>query len=225
MNEIRVLLVDDHVQLRSAVRRLIESQPDMQLVAEAGSVREAVHLVQDEALTVVVMDLSLPDGDGIVATAEILQRRPDLRVLGLSRHEDPGHVARMRAAGASGYVLKRNAGVGLLTAIRTVAAGRTYIDPAFASKPREPQSFHTSTAAQVAVRAPAATESELCQDEVAVLQRVAGSHSNREIAEELGMPITAVIEHKAQAMAKLGLNTRIDVVRYVESRGWKRETS
>ena len=75
------------------------------------------------------------------------------------------------------------------------------------------------------MRAPATTESELSQDEVAVLQRVAGSHSNREIVEELGMSITAVVEHKAQAMAKLGLNTRIDVVRYVEAQGWKRETS
>jgi DNA-binding NarL/FixJ family response regulator len=197
----------------------------MQLVAEAGSVREAVHLAHEAALTVVVMDLSLPDGDGIVATAEILQRRPDLRVLGLSRHEDSGHVARMQAAGASGYVLKSNAGAGLLTAIRTVAAGGTYIDPAFASKARASPPEQKSPIVQEEVRVPAATGSELSPDEEAVLQGVAWSHSNREIAEEPGMPITAVVEHKIQAMAKLGLNTRIDVIRYAEAQGWKRETS
>jgi DNA-binding NarL/FixJ family response regulator len=122
MNEIQVLLVDDHAQLRAELRRLIDNQPEIGLVAEAGGAQEAVRLALHSSFTVVVMDLSLPDGDGITATAQILQQRPELSVLGLSRHEDVGYVKRMLAVGARGYVLKRNIPDRLLTAIRTVAA-------------------------------------------------------------------------------------------------------
>ncbi len=225
MCEIRVLLVDDHAELRAELRRLIEGQPDLRLVAEAGGAQQAVRLAREQSLTVVVMDLSLPDVDGIMATTQIMQQRPELWVVGLSRHEEPGHLARMLAAGASGYVLKHNAAKGLLTAIRTVAAGGTYIDPSFASKPRQAQPEHKSPIVQEAVPAPADPPSELRADEVAVLECVAWGYSNREIADQLGMPVTAVVEHKTQAMDKLGLSTHVDVVRYAEARGWKHEES
>lgn len=220
MNKIGVLLVDDHAGLRAVLRRLIEDQRDLRLVAEASGAREAVHLALTEALTVVVMDLSLPDGDGITATTEILQRRPELRVLGLSRHEDGGHVQRMLAAGACGYVFKHNAADGLLTAIRTVAAGGTYIDPAFGSKQQEPKPPHRDTPrAAMGVRAD--TRSELTAEEQAVLKQVAAGFSNGEIAQQLDLLVPAVAEHKARAMQKLGLRTRIDVIRYAETLGWK----
>lgn len=225
MDDIRVLLVDDHVGLRAELRRLLTGQPDIQLVAEAGGARETVRLALAEALTVVVMDLSLPDGDGITATAEIVQQRPELRVLGLSQHEDPGHLKRLLAVGARGYVLKRNAADGLLTAIRAVAVGGTYIDPSFANKQSEPQPERDDRAVQVIPPAPAATTEALGVDELAVLQRVAWGYSNREIAEQLGMALTDVAAHRAQAMQKLGLRTRIDIVRYAEAQGWKREES
>jgi two-component system, NarL family, response regulator NreC len=223
MHEIRVLLVDDHAELRAELRRLIDSQPDLRLVAEAGGAQEAVRLAMEQSLMVVVMDLSLPDGDGITGTAAIVQQRPELRVIGLSRHDDPGHVARMLAAGASGYVVKTNAAQELIPAIRTVAAGGTYIDPSFVSKPRESPPEHRSPIVQEGGRVPAAMGCELSPDELAVLQRVAWGHNNREIADQLGMPVTAVVERKTQAMGKLGLSTRVDVIRYAEARGWKRE--
>jgi DNA-binding NarL/FixJ family response regulator len=223
MNEIQVLLVDDHAQLRAELRRLIDSQPDLRLAAEAGGTQEAVRLALQGSFTVVVMDLSLPDGDGITATAEIMRQRPELRVLGLSRHEEVGYVERMLAAGARGYVLKRNIADGLLTAIRTVAAGGTYIDPSFVSKqPAQPREYGGITARE-AVRAPAATDSDLSANEIAVLKRVAWGHSNREITEQLGMAEAAVAQHKVRAMQKLGLRMRIDVIRYAEAQGWRRD--
>lgn len=223
MHEIRVLLVDDHAELRAEVRRLITDQPDIQLVAEAGSAQEAVRLALQGSPTVVVMDLSLPDGNGIMVTAELVQQRPDLRVLGLSRHENPRHVQRMLAVGACGYVLKRNAATELLTAIRMVAAGRTYIDPAVGSKHRKLSPEQGDRGVPDVVPAPATPTEALSADEAAVLQRVAWGHSNREIADQLGMEPMAVTAHKAQAMQKLGLRTRSDVLRYAEAQGWTRE--
>jgi DNA-binding NarL/FixJ family response regulator len=223
MNEIHVLLVDDHAKLRAELRRLIDSQPDLRLAAEAGGAQEAVRLALQGSFTVVVMDLSLPDGDGITATAEIMQLRPELRVLGLSRHEEVGYVERMLAAGARGYVLKRNIASGLLTAIRTVAAGGTYIDSSFVSKqPAQPREYGGITARE-AVRALTATDSDLSANEIAVLKRVAWGHSNREITEQLGMAEAAVAQHKVRAMQKLGLRMRIDVIRYAEAQGWRRD--
>lgn len=221
MNHIRVLLVDDHAGLRAQLRQLISSQPDLQLVAEAGGAQEAVEIALREALTVVVMDLSLPGGDGITATAEILRLRSELRVLGLARHEDREYLERMLAAGACGYVLKHHIATGLLPAIRTAAAGGTYVDPAFAAKQRERPSAD-STTTQEAVRALAATAGELTAEEEAVLRRVAAGYSNGEIAQQLDLLVPAVAEHKARAMQKMGLRTRIDVVRYAEAQGWKR---
>jgi DNA-binding NarL/FixJ family response regulator len=221
MNEIQVLLVDDHAQLRAELRRLIDNQPDLRLAAEAGGAQEAVRLALQGSFTVVVMDLSLPDGDGITATAEIVQQRPELRVLGLSRHEEVGYVERMLTAGARGYVLKRNIADGLLTAIRTVAAGGTYIDPSFVSKQPAQLPEYSGITVREVMRAPGATDSDLSADEIAVLKHIAWGYSNREITEQLGMAEATVVEHKVRAMQKLGLRMRIDVIRYAESQGWR----
>lgn len=221
MNEIRVLLVDDHAELRAHMKQLISSQPDLQLVAEAGGAREAARLALEEAPTVVVMDLSLPDGDGISATAEILQQCPELCVLGLTRHEERGYLERMLAAGARGYVLKHHIATELLAAIRTVAVGGTYIDPAFDQKQRE-HPLVGSTSEREAIYPSAAATSELTIEEEIVLKQVAAGYSNNEIAQQLGMLVSAVAEYKAHAMQKLSLRTRIDVIRYAEAQGWKR---
>ena len=221
MHEIRVLLVDDHAALRAQLRQLISSQSDLHLVAEAGGAQEAVAIALRESLTVIVMDLSLPDGDGITATAEIVQQRPELRVLGLTLLEDHRYLERMLAAGARGYVLKHHIAEGLLTAIRTVAAGGTYIDPAFATKQRERVAAGSATERKAA-RAPATPTSELNAEELAVLKRVVWGHTNHEIALQLDMPVPAVAEHKIRAMQKLSLRTRVDVVRYADAQDWKR---
>jgi len=222
MNTIRILLVDDHAELRAQLRHLLSSQPDLHLVAEAGGAQEAVAIALREELTVVVMDLSLPDGNGISATAKILRQRPELRVLGLTRHEDRDYLEQMLAAGARGYVLKHHIAEGLLTAIRTVAAGGTYIYPAFTTNQRERPGTSSTTKREVG-QAPAAAVGELTAEEQTVLKEVAAGYSNGEIAAQLDLFVSTVVEHKARAMQKLGLHTRIDVVRYAHAQGWKRE--
>lgn len=224
MSKLRVMLVDDHAVLRAGLQLLIDGQFDMTVVAEASDMREALQRVGAAAADVIVMDLSLPDGDGVMVTERILQRHPDLRVVGLTWHKDPGYLKRMLATGARGYVTKQSVADHLLTAIRTVAKGETYIDPSLTTteqaQPLEDSAHTTREAARVSETAPGA----LTAEEVAVLQRVAWGHTNREIAEQLGMALIAVAEHKTQVMQKLGLRTRIDVLRYAEARGWKRET-
>jgi DNA-binding NarL/FixJ family response regulator len=220
MTEVRVIVVDDHAVLREGLQQLINAQPDMTIVAEARGAGEALELTAEDPADVILMDLSLPDGDGIVVTEHILQRYPQARVVGLTRHEDRGYMRRMLRVGARGYVLKQNIANELLTAIRTVAAGETYIDRGFMGRPHQRE--HDNSTAREAAHVPEPTESELSADEVVILQQVAVGCTNGEIAEQLGMPSVTVAEHKAHAMEKLGLRTRIDVLRYAEAQGWKR---
>jgi two-component system, NarL family, response regulator NreC len=221
MDDLRVMLVDDHAVLRAGLQLLIDGQPDMTVVVEAGSAEEAVQVVEQRTVDVIVMDLSLPDGDGITLTEQIVRQHPQVRVVGLTRHEERGYMERMLEVGARGYVLKQSVADHLLTAIRTVAAGETYIDPRFTTVDRVQQLEHGSSTIWEAVQAPEATINELTPDEVAVLQQIAGGHTNSQIADQLGMPSAAVAEHRARAMQKLGLRTRIDVLRYAEAQGWR----
>jgi DNA-binding NarL/FixJ family response regulator len=223
MPELRVMLVDDHPILREALQVLVDGQPDMIVVAEAGGAQEALQLAARCSIDVIVMDLSLPDGDGIIVTEQMLGQYPHVRVVGLTWYKDRRYLTRMLEAGARGYVLKNNVTGGLLIAIRAVAAGETYIDPHFSAMDQTQQTEQGGTTAREAVRAPASSASELTTDELVVLQQVAWGHTNREIGDRLGMFIGAVAEHKAHAMQKLGLGTRIDVLRYAEAHGWTRE--
>ena len=129
-------------------------------------------------------------------------------------------MERMLQVGARGYVLKQSVADDLLTAIRTVAAGELYIDPHFTASDRTQPGRGPSTTHEE-MREPEATTGELTTDEVAVLQQVAMGSSNSQIGEQLGMPNATVAQHKADAMQKLGLRTRIDVLRYAEAHGWK----
>lgn len=222
MADLRVMLVDDHAVLRAGLHLLIDGQPDMTVVAEAGGVHEAVQQAGQCLINVVVMDLSLPDGDGTVATERILQRHPHVGVIGLTRHEDHGYLRRMLTVGARGYILKQTAAEVLLAAIRTVAAGGTYIDPRFTTTPWTLGTKPGSKTALATGQTPAEPVNELTVVEIAVLQRVAWSHTNHEIAEHLGLDSTTVVAHKVSAMQKLGLHTRIDVLRYAEEHSWPR---
>ncbi|KAB8145546.1 response regulator transcription factor [Chloroflexia bacterium SDU3-3] len=217
MADLRVMLVDDHAVLRAGLQLLIDGQPDMCVVAEAGTMADAVERAGAHAPDVIVMDLSLAEGDGIAATAQILQRHPDIRVVGLTRHADRGYLRRMLSMGARGYVLKQTAAEALISAIRTVAAGGMYLDPSFAAAAQPGE-----TPAGGSPRPPAPPDSALTALELAVLQGVARSHTNQEIAEQLGLAAALVADQKASAMHKLGLHTRIDVLRYATAQGWPR---
>src|SRR4051812_39141386 len=129
MNKIRVLLADDHAILRDGLALLINKQPEMEVVAQAGTASEAVQLAQSSEPDVAVIDVSMPEGGGASATEQIRAACPHVKVLALTRHSDAAYVRRLLHAGATGYVLKKSAADTLINAIRIVAEGGMYVEP------------------------------------------------------------------------------------------------
>lgn len=209
MSKLRIFLADDHPIVRNGLRCLIDRQPDMAVVGEAvngeTAIREAVGLRPD----VVVMDVSMPGLGGLEATARLKRDFPATRVVVLTVHEDRGYVKQLLSAGAVGYVLKRSAAENLVQAIRSAAAGETYLDPAVAG-----QMVAEMTGA------PAGTGADLSERETEVMRLVAQGFLIKQIAGLLGIEGRTVETYKARAMEKLGLKTRVDVVRYAGRRGW-----
>ncbi|WP_119153394.1 response regulator transcription factor [Caldimonas tepidiphila] len=215
MDRLRVLLADDHAVLREGLRLLVEAQPDMEVVAQAGGGREAVQLVERLRPDVVVMDVSMPDLDGAEATERLHASCPEVRVLALTRHADQGYLRRLLRAGATGYVLKKSAAEALVGAIRTVGDGGTWIDPALAGA----LVSHLLAAPQ-AEPGEAPHRADLSQREEQVLRLVAWGQSNKEIAAKLGLSVKTVESYKATAQEKLQLRCRTDIVRYALARKW-----
>lgn len=212
---IRVMLADDHPVLRGGLRQLIESQSDMCVVGEAANGDDAWRAAADLAPDVLVMDLSMPVIDGIEATRRVRRDLPSVRVLALTAHEERQYLNQLLRAGASGYVLKRAAAEDLLRAIRAVAGGDTYIDPVLAATVVE--GYLDSQ------RSHEPTSETLSEREREVLIRIAKGFSNREIAAELGLSIKTVETYKARVAEKLGLRTRVEIVRFAAQQGWLAE--
>jgi DNA-binding NarL/FixJ family response regulator len=211
MSAIRVLLVEDHETVREGLRLLLDSQPDIEVVAEAADGRLAVEYSERFNPRVVIMDLSMPKMNGLAATQAIKQRNPEAAIVALTRHDDEAFVEELKKAGASAYVLKQSASRELLEAVRAVAVGGSYLDTAL--KAREMRTID-----DLATRAPAVSEREK-----QVLRMMAVGHSNKEIAAALGITVKTVEVHKANAMRKLRLRGRIDVVRFAILHGWLQE--
>jgi two-component system response regulator NreC len=210
---LRILLADDHVTVRHGLKLLIESQPDMSVIAEASdgnaAIEQAVALKPD----VVIMDISMPGMNGLVATRKLKQLRPDAAIVTLTRHADDAYLQELLRAGVSGYVLKQSAPTELLQAIRATAAGGQYLDSALTA--RVTAAFLGKPGTRV--NRPATTLSER---ESEVLRLIASGYSNKEIAGRLSVSVKTVEAHKANAMRKLGLNGRIDIVKYATLQGW-----
>jgi DNA-binding NarL/FixJ family response regulator len=216
MAKLRILLADDHAVLREGLRLLVNAERDMSVVGEAGGGREAVRQTKERRPDIVVMDISMPDLDGVAATEQIRQVNPQVRVLVLTRHGDQGYLRRLLRAGASGYVIKKTAADELINAIRVVAAGGTYLDPSLAGDLVE-SLVGQSAAATVTPRG------ELTRREVEVLHLIAWGQSNKEVAAQLGIGVKTVEYHKANATKKLRLRSRTDIVRYALAQGWLQE--
>lgn len=214
MATIRVLLVDDHAVLRSGLHMAVDSQDDMEVVGEAASGRDGIAQAKACRPDVVVMDVSLPDLDGAAAAEAIRQWDPSIRVLAFTRHADQGYLRRMLQAGAGGYVLKSAEAGALLSAIRVVAGGGAYIDPVLAGS-----SLEGVVGRAAGPRAQAAHD-DLTPRERDVLRLIAWGRSNKEIAAQFGISIKTVEYYKAQAVEKLQLRSRTDIVRYALSQGW-----
>src|SRR5678809_1799658 len=215
MNPIRVLLVEDHETVREGLRLLLDSQSDMEVVAEACDGRAAVEYNERFRPHVVVMDLSMPDMNGLQATQAIKKSHPDTAIVALTRHDDAPFVDELKKAGASAYVLKQSPSRELLDAVRVAAVGGSYLDAQL--RARDARSTTDSTVGGTR-RPPSVSEREK-----QVLRMMAVGHSNKEIAEALGITIKTVEVHKANAMRKLKLRGRIDVVRYAILHGWLQE--
>jgi DNA-binding NarL/FixJ family response regulator len=215
MNRIRVLLADDHETVRQGLRLLIDAQPDMTVVADARDGRAAVEQLRTIAPRpdVAVLDVSMPQMNGLTATRAMLELLPTLAIVVLTRYSDDAYVQALLSAGASGYVLKQSDPSELLRAIRSAAAGDRYLDRALTA--RVAGAFMTRHA-----RHDAATAVSITAREAEVLRLIAVGHSNKEIAAQLDISVKTVEVHKANAMRKLNLRGRIDIVRYALLQGW-----
>lgn len=208
----RVLIADDHAVVREGLKRLIEQQPDMQVVGETSDGNEAVELTVSLSPDIVVLDVSLTTVGGPQVARELKQRCPNVKILALSVHEDRSCIHEMLDAGAAGYVLKRAGSDELVTAIRAVAARGMYVDPRVAGK----------LIAAFGGRRPAAGDAkvQLSERETEVMRMIAQGFTNKEISAQLGLSVKTVETYKARSMDKLGLRSRVDIVRLATDRGW-----
>ena len=214
MTVVRVFLADDHAVVREGLKALIAAQPGMAVVGEAADGRAACEQVPAARPDVVVMDLSMPGLTGAQATERLRREYPAARVLALTVHEDKGYLRQLLAAGAAGYVLKRAAPDELVRAIRVVAGGGIYLDPALAGQ--VVGGFVRRSGGDDGPPAAA----DLSDREAAVVRLTAAGYAAKEIAAQLDLSAKTVETYKARALEKLGLETRADVVRYAAQRGW-----
>jgi len=216
VTKLRVFLADDHAVVREGLKALINVQPDMEVIGEAGDGQAACEQVPLLRPDVAVLDVSMPLLSGAQAAERLKKECPQVKVLALTVHEDKGYLRQLLEAGAAGYVLKRAAAEELIRAIRAVAAGGVYLDPALAGK-----------VVGGFVRKPAARDVpdgvELSEREAEVVRLVAAGHSNKEIAGRLDLSVKTVETYKARSLEKLGLHSRADLVRYALGRGWLRD--
>jgi DNA-binding NarL/FixJ family response regulator len=213
VGKIRILLVEDHETVREGLRMIIGAQADMDVVGEAGDGHAAIERAQELQPDVVVMDVSMPRMNGLKATGKLLELCPQTKVLTLTRHTDDGYLQELLRAGASGYVLKQSAPAELLRAIRTVATGGKYLDPAITGKV-----MGSYASRRTSVRTDA--QASISEREAEVLRLIAWGYSNKEIGARLDLSVKTIEAHKANAMRKLDMRSRIDIVRYALLQGW-----
>ena len=213
----RVLLADDHAVVREGLKLLVNNQSDMEVIAEAANGRAAEQKAQQFRPDIVVMDISMPLVSGPSATRQIKRNAPGAKILALSVHEDKSYLREMLDAGASGYVLKRSAADDLIRAIRTLASGGVYLDPALAVRVLSDLTRKPQTDGSLRVEG---IGGDLSERETDVLRRIAQGYSNKEIAAQLNLSVKTVETYKARSMEKLSLDSRVDIVRYAVQQGW-----
>jgi DNA-binding NarL/FixJ family response regulator len=216
MNTIAVFLADDHAILREGLKTIIDSQSDMRCVGEASDGRAAVAGARRLLPDVIVLDVSMPELNGLQATKQIVACCPTSKVLPLTRHNEDSYVQQLLKAGASGYVLKQSSSAILLTAIRTLANGQNYLDPAVTAK------VVGGYVAKGAARGPT-HPGDLSDRESEVLRLIATGYSNKEISARLNLSVKTIEVHKANAMRKLNMRGRIDIVKFAVLQGWLEE--
>ena len=208
----KILLVDDHKILREGIRSLVKGYNDMEVIGEAADGRAALQMVADDQPDVVIMDISMPDLNGIDATRLIHDKYPDVKVIALSMHHDKQFVSEIFRAGASGYLIKDSAFDELEHAIRVVMSGKTYINPHIASLVVE------SLVSQSPTPGPQAF-SLLTEREREVLQLIAEGRSTKQIAVDLRVSSKTVESHRRQVMGKLNIRSVAELTKYAIREG------
>lgn len=210
---VRLMLADDHPIFLAGLRRLVEMEDDFEVVGEATTGTAALRLIGETGPDIAVLDVSMPELNGIALSRRLGIDHPGVRVLMLTLHEDRSYLNQALQAGARGYVLKRSASGMLVHAIRAVMVGGTFVDPAivgrmFDSQPSRIRKSVDSTAPDLTVR------------EIDVLKLIAAGLTNKEIARRLDIGAKTIDTYKSRALEKLGLRTRSDIVRYAMAQGW-----
>jgi len=208
---IRVLIADDHAIVRTGLRALLNSEPSMKLVGEASGGYEAIELAGKSNADILVLDISMPDLDGISVTKKIKSQFPDLRILILTVHEDEALLREAIKVGAAGYILKRAAETELISAIRAIIGGGFYVDPSMVRVLLSDEPKPTATL-------PESVE-PLTHREKEILKLIVQGYTNRQTAEELNISTRTVEGHRANLVAKLGLRSRVELVRYARGQG------
>ncbi len=213
MKKLRILLADDHQMVREGLRLLIDAHPNMRVAGQAASGKEVVAMARELEPDVVVMDLSMPELNGLRATQLLKAQNPAAKVVVLTAHEDESYLNELCKAGASGYVLKRSAGDELIQAISTVANGGLYFEQSLASR---------ALAGRLAPKAANSSETrtDLSERERSVLTLLAWGYSNKEIAAELAISVKTVETYKVRVGEKLGLRSRTEMVQFALRKGW-----
>jgi len=212
MKPIRILLADDHIMVREGTRRILEREPDLRVVAEAGDGREMVALAEQERPDVLIVDVSMPVMNGIEATRMVKRLLPQAAVLVLTAYDDDQYVFAILEAGAAGYLLKNVRGSELIEAVRKVYEGESVLHPSIAKK----------VLRRVTCTGPAggAATEVLSERELEVLRLAARGLSNREIAEKLVLSPRTIQSHMANIFSKLQVGSRTEAVIIGLRRGW-----
>jgi len=208
MKRIRILLADDHAVVRQGFKMILSAQPDMEIVGEAGNGRQAVEQAEELKPDVVVMDVAMPELNGIEATRRLASSAPHARVLALSMHKDSVYVREILRAGARGYLLKDSGAADLLQAVRAVASGEGYLSPAVSDAVLDDYRRHVTNPIDL-----------LTSREREVLQMLAEGKTNKEIATVLNLSVYTVDAHRGRIMEKLNLHSINDLVRFAVRNG------
>lgn len=207
---IRILIADDHGLIRAGLRALLQNEPDLVVVGEAG---DGINLLSQAAALkpdIVLMDISMPGMSGIEATQQLRQICPATKVLALTVHEDEGMLRKMIRAGAHGYIIKRAVESDLLQAIRVVSQGYIYVHPSLTGALVQDLSPHTQTETN---------QEAITPREKDVLLLLARGYTNRQIAKELNLSARTIEGYRASLVNKLGIKSRVELMNYVEEHG------
>ena len=208
MTNLRLFIADNHSIVRDGLKLILQTAQGMEVVGEAGDGKTAVQLVLELQPDVVLMDVSMPKLNGMMATRQIKEALPKTKILALTRHDDLTSIQQMLEAGADAYVHKQNGAFELVRAIHSITAGMNYLDPLATAKVICPKDEKAG---------------ELTRRESETLRLVALGYAHKEIASQLELSVKTVDVHKANAMKKLNLVSRVDIIKYAAVAGWLEE--